>query len=302
MEGALALARLVQFAAAMVLVGAPAFALGLSHYCRDFAAAEPEFMRWLRRILALAAVAAILSALAWLDLEAAEMGNGWGEALDPGTVSAVLFETLFGHVWLWHLGIEAALIAALIVLRGMRAMILVLLLGAAHAVSLAWAGHAVMSGGAAPLIVQAIHLLAGGLWLGSLPALFHLLARARRTPSYALAGAVRVMLPRYSRAGYGVVSVLVLSGVGNSIYLVGSLHMLLATPYGRVLLVKIVLVAATIAVALENRTGLMPRVVAGEMAAPIAALVRTVAAEQALALLVLAAVSVLGLLPPALQQ
>ena len=41
---------------------------------------------------------------------------------------------------------------------------------------------------------------------------------------------------------------------------------------------------------------------AGKSASSVAALVRTVAAEQALALLILAAVSILGLLPPALQQ
>ncbi len=298
---ALAAARLVHFAAAMVLFGSSAFALGLQFRCLGFAAAEHNFARWLRHALIAAAIAAFVSAALWLDLEAASMDGSWSGALDRDTVSAVLFETLFGHVWLWHFGLEAALLAALVVLHGTFALALVLLLAAAHIASLAWAGHAVMHPGATQLVVQVLHLLAGGLWLGSLPALFHLLGRARAEPSPALESAVRTMLPLYSRVGYLVVSVLVLSGIGNSIFLVGSTGELLSTPYGRVLLVKIALVLTMITVALGNRLTLTPQVIARNPAA-VAALARRVALEQVLALLVLAVVSVLGLLPPALQQ
>jgi len=301
-ETALAAARLVQFAAAMVLLGSPAFALGLALRCTGFAAAERGFERWLRRTLLAAALAALFSAALWLDLEAAVMGNGWSEALDRDTVATVLFDTLFGPAWLWHMGLEAALLVVLLALSGRLALALVVPLAAAHVGSLAWAGHAVMHPGAAPLVVQALHLLAGGLWLGSLPALFHLLACARAAPSAALDRAVRTMLPLYSRVGYGVVALLVLTGIGNSIFLVGSVGALLTTAFGRVLMLKLVLAAIMIAVALGNRFDLMPQVARGKGPAPVAALARRVAVEQGLALLVLAAVSVLGLLPPALQQ
>jgi copper resistance protein D len=301
LETALAAVRFVQFAAAMVLLGAPVFALGLQFRCPGFAAAERDFATWLRRVLIAAAITALVSALLWLDLEAAAMGGGWSEAFDRDTLATVLFETLFGHAWLWHLALEAALLAVLLAWRGTSALVLVALLAAAHAASLAWAGHAVMHPGAAPLAAQVLHLLAGGLWLGSLPALYHLLARAHSAPSPALDHAVRTLLPLYSRVGYAVVSVLVLSGIGNSIFLVGSTGALVATPYGRVLLAKIALVLATIAVALDNRLTQTPRILDRDPAA-VASLARHVALEQGLALLVLAAVSVLGLLPPALQQ
>ncbi len=200
-----------------------------------------------------------------------------------------------------HLGLEAALLAVLLAWRGTGALVLVTLLAAVHAASLAWAGHAVMHPGATPLAAQVLHLLAGGLWLGSLPALYHLLARAHRAPSPALDHAVRALLPLYSRVGYAVVSVLVLSGIGNSIFLVGSMGALLATPYGRVLLVKIALVLGMIAVALGNRLSQTPQIL-DRHPASAASFARQVVLEQGLALLILGAVSVLGLLPPALQQ
>jgi len=301
MEAALAVARLLQFAAAMVLLGTPAFALGVALRCPDFAAAEPAFGRWVRRASLVAALVSLASAALWLDLEAAAMGDAWSEALNRDTVGAVLFDTVFGRVWLWHLGLEAALIVCLLALRGTGALGLIVALAAAHVASLAWAGHGVMRPGATLLTVLSLHLLAGGLWLGSLPALFHLLTRARAAPSAARDRAVRIMLPLYSRVGYGVVSLLVLTGIANSVYLVASARLLFGTAYGRVLILKLVLVTATIAVALSNRIVLAPRI-AGGHGAPVAALARRVALEQALALLILAAVSVLGLLPPALQQ
>ncbi len=207
------------------------------------------------------------------------MGGGWSEAFDRDTLATVLFETLFGHAWLWHLGLEAALLAVLLAWRGTGALVLVTLLAAAHAASLAWAGHAVMHPGAAPLAAQVLHLLAGGLWLGSLPALYHLLARAQSAPSPALDHAVRTLLPLYSRVGYAVVSVLVLSGIGNSIFLVGSTGALLATPYGRVLLVKIALVLGMIAVALDNRLSQTPQIL-DRHPASVASFARQVALEQ----------------------
>jgi len=302
-EAVLAATRLVQFAAAMALVGAPAFALGLAAWCPGFAAAEPGFARFLRRMLAAAALAAVASEAAWLDLEATSMGGSWGAALDPATLRAVLFETRFGHAWLWHMGLAAALLALALApaVGRVSGFVLVLLLGAAHAMGLAWAGHAMMRPGAGALAAQAIHILCGGLWLGSLPALYWLLARARAAPSPALDHAVRTLLPLYSRAGYFVVTILVLSGIANSALLVGSAGALVASAYGRVLLVKIALVLAMIAVALDNRLMLTPRIL-DRNPASIASLARHVALEQGLALLILAAVSVLGLLPPALQQ
>jgi copper resistance protein D len=303
MGDALVAVRLVQFAAAMMLMGAPCFVLALAAACPDAAELRREFERWLRRCLFVAALAALASALLWLDLEAGIMGDGWGRMLDPGTIAVVLFGTVFGRAWCWHLGLEVALLGV-IVRAPARATSLTAALAAAHVASLAWAGHAVMRPGLSSVLVMAIHLLAGGLWLGSLPALHHLASQARGRGTAEARTALRRMLPLYSRAGYAAVALVLATGLFNSLFLVGSVAALLTTSFGHVLLAKILLVLVMVAVAADNRLIIQPRILAVDdvRAVPISTLWRSVALEQTVGVLVLAAVSLLGTLPPALTQ
>jgi len=300
MGDTLVAARLVQFAAAMVLLGAPCFVLALVAACPGAAQVQRDFALWLRRWLVVSGFVALASSLLWLDLEAGIMGDGWGQMLDPGTISAVLFETRFGLAWCLHLGLEVALLLLLGVAG--RATGVIALLAALHAASLAWAGHAMMAPGVSHILVMAVHLLAGGLWLGSLPALHHLAILARGHGTAEARAALRRMLPLYSRAGYGAVALVVLTGVINSLFLVGGPGPLLTSTYGHVLLVKIVLVLIMVAIAVDNRFIIQPRILATDevRAVPISTLAKSIAWEQAVAFLVLAAVSLLGTLPPAM--
>jgi putative copper resistance protein D len=82
--------------------------------------------------------------------------------------------------------------------------------------------------------------------------------------------------------------------------LVGSFEAFAATPYGRLLAVKIALFLAMVGLALGNRFRLMPRLRGPQDAAvPLRTLARSVLAEQAIGLAILAVVSVLGTWPPA---
>lgn len=292
MELALVLLRLVEFAAAMLLLGMPAFAFALGR-CAPAASLHRAFDDFLRRSLLGAAAVAFLAAALWLDLEAAIMANGWDAAFDPDTLAAVL-GTAFGRAWIWHLGFGAALLVLYLppLAPDLRTA-LGALLGAGFVASLAWAGHAVMRPGLSGVLVQAVHLLAGGLWLGSLPALFRLLGMA---PTRERADALRRILPLYSRAGYGAVALVLLTGILNSAFLVGSPGALVGTAFGRMLIVKVGLVLLMVAIAARNRFLLQPQAVSGRSYA----LWRSVAVEQAVAVLILAAVSLLGTLPPAL--
>lgn len=306
LEPVLVAARLVQFTAAMILLGAPMFALALAISCSGAAQLLPEFDRWLRRCVAIATIAALVSAALWLDIEAGVMGNGWDRMLDPDTIEAVLFDTVFGRAWCWHLSFEVVLLGLLAVtppreLRaGMTSLVAVLALG--HLTSLAWAGHAVMHPGLWHVLVQLFHLVAGGLWLGSLPALFHLTALARRQDAAEAQEALRRMLLLYSRVGYAAVGTVLLTGLLNSWFLVGSAAALVSTAFGRVLLAKIVLVLFMVGVAAANRFILQPKIIArdGGSVVPVRALYWSVGLEQAMGGLILAAVSVLGILPPAM--
>ncbi|MET9625409.1 copper resistance protein CopC [Streptomyces sp. NPDC006464] len=97
------------------------------------------------------------------------------------------------------------------------------------------------------MVSSVVHLLAMSVWLGGLAALFVALARAPLdTP---VPGAAVV---RFSRLALGSVAALAVSGVYQSWRGLGSWEAL-ATPYGRILLVKTGVVAAMLAVAAYSR-------------------------------------------------
>ena len=157
-----------------------------------------------------------------------------------------------------------------------------------------------MGGGPTHEINQMAHLIAGGLWLGGLVPLGVLLRRAVRPDGLAYVPLARAALPHFSQIGYVAVTLLAITGTVNSIMLVGSFGAFVTTPYGRLLAIKIALFLAMIGLALVNRFRLMPRLSSEETAlVPLRTLSRSVLAEQALGLMILAVVAVLGTWPPA---
>ncbi|MGA8398724.1 MAG: copper homeostasis membrane protein CopD, partial [Stellaceae bacterium] len=250
-----------------------------------------------------AAVLALLSAVAIIPFIAAEMTGSDALALDPGTWHAVLLDTEFGRVWCWHLGFAAALLAIAAMSRqpwqaGAATLAALLLLA-----SLGLTGHAAMDmgGGASHEINQMAHLTAAGLWLGGLVPLGVLLRRAVRPDGDDYVALARIALPHFSQIGYVAVALLAITGTVNSVMLVGSLGAFVTTPYGRLLGVKIGLFLAMVGLALGNRFRLMPRLRGPQEAivVPLRTLARSVLAEQAIGLAILAVVAVLGTWPPA---
>jgi copper resistance protein D len=238
--------------------------------------------------VALMSVAALASGIVWLLVEAAHFGGDWAAAGDADTLSAVVFQTGFGKLWLWRLLLAAALLPIVTMERGPARDGLLIAVSAMLAGSLGLTGHAAMETGTPGLLHQAnhaAHLLAVGAWLGGLLPLARLLA-ARP------AEAVRAdALHRFSTVGIIAVGIILVTGVVNAGLIAGSPIPSLSTAWGRTLAVKLVLVAAMLAAALANRLVLMP-------GARYAAIRRLVVLEQALGLAVLAAASLLGTLPP----
>ncbi len=297
-------ARFLHFAAVMAAFGIGAFRI-YAFAGGTIPAGAPARVALdvaLVRVGVIAAVVALLSALAIVPFTAAEMTGSNALAFDPATWHAVLLDTEFGAVWCWHLGF-AVVLAVLYALPRWRwqpgaATLAALLLLA----SLGLTGHAAMDmgGGFGHEINQMAHLTAAGLWLGGLVPLGLLLRRAGRPEGAAYVPLARVALPHFSQIGYVAVALLVITGTVNSIMLVGSFRALIATPYGRLLSVKITLFIAMVGLALVNRLRLMPRLSGPEAAiVPLRTLCRSVATEQALGLAILAVVAVLGTWPPA---
>jgi putative copper resistance protein D len=306
----LIVSRLVHFAAAMLLFGASLFSLyaggGLSKRARVRAA----FERWLGNALLAAAALAFFSALAWWDALAVSMGGNWAEALSGETLAAVLFDTKFGQVWIWRLLISAFLIFALLLARRggwtLRIHLLVAGLAAALLVSLAGVGHAAVQAGAtgaAHQAAQAVHLAAAGVWVGGLVPLGYVLGKASSERAGEWAEYAAQALPRFSRAGYFAVSLVLLSGGIIGWLMIGRFSGLFDTLYGRVVLVKFCLFSLMTALALLNRFYWMPRIAAARKSAKRAhaqlrLLWRSVMVEQGIALAALAAASVLGTIQP----
>jgi putative copper resistance protein D len=260
-----------------------------------------EFDAWLERMILTTAIVALLSALALLLCQAAAMVGSLAASVDPGTVTAVLFETRFGRVWCWHLLLAIILVLACLGHPRPRQP-LTLVISLLLLASLGWIGHAAMGEGPARVaheLNQTVHLLAAGFWLGGLAPLGWLLrrVRAQRDADIAL---TRNAVQHFSQMGYVAVALIALSGVINSLLLVGSLDAMFGTPYGRLLALKILLFLAMVVVALINRFRLAPRISQDPLA--LHALCRTVGVEQGLGLCILAAVSVLGTGPPAIHS
>jgi copper resistance protein D len=282
-------------------VGAPALSAG------DAATVRPIADR-LARLAWVSLVLAALTGGAWLLVQAASMGERPLSALwSDDLVATVLLDTDFGHVWLARLTLLVLLAAALCppyfgapAPAWRRAIALVL--ATAFVAALAFAGHATAGDGTEGVIHEAadvLHLIAAAAWVGALLPLAIVLGAAKDTGLSALAVA-RVATLRFSTLGIASVATIVATGIVNTIELTGSWAALFGTGYGRLLLVKIALFLAMVAIAAVNRTRLTPRLVAGGAAAgPALGQLRANAlAEAVIGALILLIVAMLGTLPP----
>jgi putative copper resistance protein D len=238
---------------------------------------------------ALAGVALILSVFVLLA-QAQDLRVDLG--LD--VLGQILGDTRMGQVWLAR---QALLVMALLLLAALLLRFDATLLRhgalAALLASLAaapWAGHsAATDAGWTVLPAHALHIVAAGVWLGTLPALLWLLRRQPRRGEH--------MLSRFSP-----LALRCMLGIGASGLLLVLVHVqrwpaLVATPYGGLLLAKLGLLAAVLALAARLRArlalGLRNRAFDAHSGA------RLLAVELALALGVLLAATWLGQTVPA---
>jgi putative copper resistance protein D len=244
--------------------------------------------------------AAVISGAIWLLLQAASMsGLPLEEALTGDVLWSVATDTQFGEVTILRAGIAIGLAACLVCDRAIVAQRLGLLFAIAFAVSLAWTGHAGATSGTAGylhLAADALHLVAAAAWIGGLVPFALLLVTACRSKSIAFTGD---MVERFSRLGIVSVAALALTGLINTVILVGSFHALVTTAYGQLLLFKLALFAMMLTLAFVNRAILTPQLARSETGA-IRWLARNSAVEFALGLAIFAVVGLLGVLHPAI--
>ena len=140
-----------------------------------------------------------------------------------------------------------------------------------------------------------LHLLAAAIWVGGLPAL---LVAVRRTPAEARPVVSRLLVPLVSTWAALALLVMLLTGLAASWTFVGSLHGLVATLYGRSLLVKLTLVGGLIVFGAVNRFVFRARIEGGTPGA-IEGFRVSASVEVGVAAAILLVVAALGIMPPA---
>ncbi|CAI2798143.1 MULTISPECIES: copper homeostasis membrane protein CopD [Pseudomonas fluorescens group] len=276
----LVLCRFLHFIVVLLMFGACVFRPWLLG-----AEPQPALDRQLLRITRALAWLGLISGVAWLILITASMAGSWDAALQPATVQLVLGKTFFGQVWAWHLLLNLLLVMVLIrPWAALRLPLIALLLA-----TLAPVGHgAMLDGLSGQLLIlnQVVHLVCVGAWLGGLLVLVLILRQPQRF-------ALEPILRRFSGVGYGLVTGLLMTGLINVRVLTGQLW---PTPlfdgFALILLIKVMLVLGMLALALLNRLRLE------RCDERLGSLKSSVMLEWLLGVSAVAAVSLLGTLPP----
>jgi putative copper export protein/mono/diheme cytochrome c family protein len=201
---------------------------------------------------------------------------------DPATplasVALVLQVAWVGHVALLRAGFWLASLAVALRKPGWAILPAAVALGLHGAV-----GHAEASDDDVLRASMVLHLLAAGAWLGGLVPL-----------RLALKGpAPRRVAERFAHLGTVCVTVIGVTAIIQSAALAGGFPGLVGTSYGQMLLVKLALFLALVAVAAQNRFVLTPR-----LDAQPSSLNRSLAYEFVMAMVLLGAAALLSSLPP----
>lgn len=245
-----------------------------------------ELDRHLTRLARWLAAVALVSGIAWALLITASMAGSAAAAFDPDTIALVLRNTFFGQVWRWHLLINAVLLALLFT-PWRSSMPLRLGLSGLLLATLAPVGHgAMLDGLSGQLLIlnQIVHLACVAAWLGGLLLLVMILRQPSET---------REVLRRFSGVGYWLVAGLLISGLINVRVLTGQWWPTpLFSGFALILLIKAMIVLGMLGLALFNRLRME------DCEQRIGTLKRSVMLEWLLGIGAVAAVSLLGTLPP----
>jgi putative copper resistance protein D len=277
-------------------------------------AERPTARRWEDRMLVAGrwlTGAALASGLVVLGVQTALFEGRPAAALELGAIGRVLVETQTGRVWLVRFG----LLVLLGTFLALRPSIVsradwqasrgeALLLGAAALVPMAVAGHAaaVEPDTAWAIVLDGLHVLVAGVWVGGLVPLA-LLLRDAATSAGADARPYAVLTARrFSRLALAAILVLAVTGTWLATVHVGSVAGLVGTSYGRLLLAKLLCLALVLGLATVNRSVLLSRLAGDGPSVGRPAMRRLsafVAGEAGLALAILAIVAALSVTPPA---
>jgi putative copper resistance protein D len=240
----------------------------------------------------LCALVALVTAPLWMALVAAEMTGTPAAATDMQSLWQVAIATPFGQIFLVRMGLTLALVLAVWLRRmrttiGLAGLCLILIAVTSHTANASPGGFGVIGTSS-----DALHLLTGGYWIGSLPVLVALLAERSAAPRLGLAISI------FAEWGMLSVALLVMTGMVNTSMVLLGMPGHDAPSYLAVLGAKLALVLAMIGLALVNHFRLLPRLTEPGAAARLKT---HVAWELGLGLVVIALAITLTVSAPTLQ-
>jgi copper resistance protein D len=310
MNGWFIAVRTAHFAACLLLFGFFAFDRFVAAPVAGGGSEVTDF--WQARLRLFGAIlppVILLSGAAWFAAVTMTMSGlplGWALRWMMKTVWA---QTEFGTVWKIRLifcacsGAVGAMPLFVKPQPALRSLWAWLQLAAAALLlgSLAWAGHG-QEGPSWHLWADVLHLLVAGLWPTGLLPFAMLLCQLRREPASRM-GLITALVSRFSALSLGSVAMLAATGLINGLVLVGPVSNLFTQPYGRWLLLKIILFCGAVAIGAVNVLRLKPRLLAEipptDHAPALARLQANVHWELVFSGVIIVVVAVVGTLPPA---
>ncbi|MDX1395680.1 MAG: CopD family protein [Gemmatimonadota bacterium] len=258
-----------------------------------------------RAAAALAALAVALVLLGALGRLAAELAifrdpfEPWRSELD-----LLVTGTSFGTAWMWQAGLAVLAFAAFALasrspapMGGGAAWLLALAATLALAVTPAFSGHAAGSAELRGLAISSdvVHVVAGGVWLGTLAIVASVAAGARRRGLPIGRDRLIGWVTRFSPLALVCAATLGVTGVVASWLHLDAVSSLWRTPYGRLLLVKVGVLFVILGFGAYNWKQSRGRIA---LSGDPARLPKSVAAELAAGLVILLVTAVLVTTPP----
>jgi copper resistance protein D len=306
LSASILLASLFLFEAAIVLPAARKPSAGTGHLLNTIHRLTCRTAFWTLLVT-------LMSWFAWSWLVASTMtGDDLIECLKSGDWLTVLTGTQFGHLWLFR--IIVSLIFGIILwmvarTSGRRSFLRTTLAGLSviELVSLAWAGHATATPdplGIVHLLGDALHLLTSAFWPGALVPLAAFLFSVVKSSQVEANGLAAPVVRRFSASSLIAVAGMALTGLLNSIFMVGSFRALLTSAYGQILFSKLILFLVMVGFGAWNLFLVKPRIALDFPTVNLAKrsavhlLLRNVLWEIGLGTVVILIVGLLGITPP----
>ena len=171
-------------------------------------------------------------------------------------IHPLLFITHVGHVWI----VRGVLVIALLLTEGFdRAELrwLRIFLGMALGVTIALTGHAANQGDfTVHVLMDSVHVIAAGLWVGGL---FGLAVVLRGDLEAMSLDTLARIIPRFSTLAGGGLFAVVIAGSFNAWIAIPNISALGSTTYGRILSLKLLAVSILVAFGAVNRYRVLPR-------------------------------------------